>query len=190
MPARARWDISGVRLRELLRGGTPEGQTPKLAGIVRASGTATTRLSDATGALRGEGTVDVLQGRFAQIEFLNDLFRSITGGGSDAEGSTSSELHGAFALRGAAADFSAVTLKTPVLSARGNGVLWFDGRLDFIFNGGPLERVQELLGDFGRIFGEVTDRFIKYSVKGTVSEPKVGVLPFGMGGEPNRSELP
>lgn len=189
-PAALTWSLGGMRLREILRGGTPEGETPRLAGIVESRGEATMDALAGVESLRGEGVVDVTKGKFGQIDMLSRLLRFIGDGKKVDETALTSELHGEFAIRGPALDFSSLSVTTPVVSARGQGVLHFDGRLDFLINGGPLERVQELLGDFGRIFGVVTDQFVKYRVRGTVSAPEIAVAPLGVGAAIDRSELP
>jgi len=107
-----------------------------------------------------------------------------------AAGKNRSVARGTFTLRGGAADFSSIELVTPVLSARGQGVLHFDGRVDFLLNAGPLERVQDALGEVGRIFGVVSDRLVKYRLRGTLSEPSVDVVPFGIGTAVEREDLP
>ncbi len=189
--ANASWTINGMRLREILRGGTPSGQAPALAGVVLSSGDATMRAGDGLSSLRGQGTVDITQGRFTKFDLLSDLIRLVdTRSQSSREAQLTSEMHGVFTLRGPAVDFSQVELKTPVLAARGNGVFHFDGRLDFVLNGGPLERVQDLLGDVGRIFGAVTDQLVKYRVRGTAGKPDVSIAPLGVGAQVDRSMLP
>ncbi len=189
-PATLTWSLSGMRLREILRGGTPAGETPRLAGVVESRGEATMDALAGVETLRGEGTVDVTKGRFGQISMLARLLRFIGDGKPVEETALSSELHGEFSIRGAALDFTSLSMTTPVVSVRGQGVLHFDGRMDFLLNGGPLERVQEMLGGFGRIFGVVTDQFVKYRVRGTLSEPEIAVAPLGVGAAVDRSDLP
>ena len=65
--------------------------------------------------------------------------------------------------------------------ARGEGELYFDSRINFRFNAGPLERVQGVLGPIGEVLGGVTDALMKYHVTGTLAEPKTAVKPLGIG---------
>jgi len=189
-PMNLTWSVGEMHLREIIRGGTPEGQTPKLAGVVVSAGKATMDAGSGLGSLRGDGTIDVTKGRFGQIGFVERLVGFIASGGTASRDELASELHGTFTLRGEAMDFSKVTLKTPTISVRGEGVMHLDGRLDFVVNGGPLEKVQDLLGDVGRIFGAVTDQLVKYRIRGTVSEPDISVAPLGVGAGIDREELP
>lgn len=189
-PLTGSWSMTGVQLREILRGGTPDGQPPKLAGVVTSAGSFGMNATEGAASILGEGTIDIVQGRFVGVTIVGQLVRLINITNRNAEPEPRSEAKGVFRLRGPAADFSEVALKTPLLSARGEGVLWFDGRMDFVVNAGPLERVQDLLGGFGRIFGAVTDQLVKYRVSGTIQKPEVKVLPLGVGASVDRGGLP
>jgi len=193
MPASARWSLEGVELKEALRGAPAEGEASgggALAGKVRASGRATLSASAGLESLRGEGTFEITEGRFAGVSLFERLVRAIDVGKMTAASRNTSAARGTFTLRGGAADFSSVELVTPVLSARGQGVLHFDGRLDFLLNAGPLERVQDALGEVGRVFGIVSDQLVKYRVRGTAGSPTVDVVPFGIGAAVEREALP
>ena len=194
MPASVRWSLEKVDLKEALRGAPAEGEAAgdggALAGKVRASGRATLNAADGLESLRGEGTFEITEGRFAGVSFFERLVKAIDVGKMTAAGRNTSAARGAFTLRGPAADFSEIALVTPVLSARGQGVLHFDGSLDFLLNAGPLERVQDALGEVGRVFGIVSDRLVKYRVRGTVGAPSVDVVPFGIGTAVEREALP
>lgn len=188
-PLRALWAIEGMRLREILRGRAPEGETPRFAGVVVSYGRATL---DARGfsSLRGSGHVDITEGWFGGVKFVGRVLRLIDREYGTAEAKLTSEVRAEYLLRGAAVDLTSIDLRGPVMAARGDGVVWFDGRVDFVVNAGPLERVQDMLGEVGRIFGIVTDQLLKYRVTGTLDEPQLRVLPLGVGARVDRSELP
>jgi hypothetical protein len=188
-PATARWSARGLELREILRGGTPEGEAPPLAGLVESEGEARLRAGVGVETLRGEGRVDITRARFAKVGIIQQVI-SVLDVTSAGPPTAQSELRGEFQIRGPALDFSTLTLRTPVASVRGQGVMHFDGRLDFLVNGGPLERVQDLLGEVGSWIGAVSDQLVKYRVTGTVGEPKVNVVPLGVGAQVDRKELP
>ena len=59
--------------------------------------------------------------------------------------------------------------------------MFFDSRVDFRFNAGPLEKLQSALGPLGDLMGAVTDQLMKYHVTGTLSEPEFSVKPLGLG---------
>ena len=67
--------------------------------------------------------------------------------------------------------------------ARGEGELYFDSRIDFRFNAGPMERLQGVLGPLGAALGDVTYKLVKYQVTGTLDEPTAAVKPLGIGAE-------
>jgi hypothetical protein len=58
---------------------------------------------------------------------------------------------------------------------RGHGDIYFDTRMDMLFNAGPVEKIQSLLGKIGDFLGRITDEISAYTVTGTLAEPKVGV---------------
>ncbi len=67
-----------------------------------------------------------------------------------------------------------------IMAFRARGSIGFDDQLYLIFNGGPLERLQDSMGAFGRLFGNLTDRLIRYEVSGPVGSPSVRVRPLGL----------
>ena len=73
-------------------------------------------------------------------------------------------------------------LRTPAVHARGTGSVAFDGTLDMSVNGGPVEAIQNQLGQFGKILGAVTDSVLKYRIRGSVADPSVKIQPLGIGG--------
>jgi hypothetical protein len=59
--------------------------------------------------------------------------------------------------------------------ARGRGTVRLDHSIDLTLNGGPLEKVQSKLGEFGKIIGAVTDSIACYRVTGTLENAGVSV---------------
>ncbi|MCC7389968.1 MAG: hypothetical protein IT431_14500 [Phycisphaerales bacterium] len=183
-PAEAFWTIDGVELRELLRANTQAEGPPKLAGRLRGNGRVRTALDDARGSLSGEGEVHLREGRLLVLPGLMQLasvMRVATEmrAGQDA---FNHEADASFTLGPAGVEVTASEVHTEFLAARGTGTVGFDGSLDLAVNGGPLEKVQSLLGGLGDAIGAVTDRLVKYRVRGTVAEPRVTVDPLGVGG--------
>ena len=64
---------------------------------------------------------------------------------------------------------------TDSVAARGRGTVGLDHTLDLTLNGGPLEKVQSKLGEFGKIIGAVTDSIASYRVTGTLENAGVSV---------------
>ena len=62
------------------------------------------------------------------------------------------------------------------MAARGKGTVTLDRKLDLKVNGGPVEKVQALLGkEVGGMIGKVTDKILSYRITGEVGQPKVSV---------------
>jgi hypothetical protein len=183
-PAEAFWTIDGVELRELLRANTQAEGPPKLAGRLRGNGRVRTALDDARGSLSGEGEVHLREGRLLVLPGLTQLASVMhvateLKAGQDA---FNHEADASFTLGPAGAAVTASEVHTEFMAARGTGTIGFDGALDLAVNGGPLEKMQSLLGGLGDAIGAVTDRLVKYRVRGTVAEPQVSVDPLGVGG--------
>ena len=173
------WTLAGLDLGELIR--RQEGEdAPDLAGIVTSSGSASTSLAAPTGRISGAGGLEVREGRLVLLPGLTELADLIdsTGLGSSA----SHTLDVSYELAPDGLRVTESTLETDTLVARVRGVIAWDGTLDLSANAGPLEKVQSLLGQAGRILGNLTDRLVKYRIRGPIADPSVSVDPLGLGG--------
>ena len=81
----------------------------------------------------------------------------------------------AFTFEGDRVNFSKVFVVTPVAALRGHGDIYFDTHMDMLFNAGPLEKIESMLGQVGDFLGKMTDEVSAYTLTGTLGEPKVGV---------------
>jgi hypothetical protein len=67
--------------------------------------------------------------------------------------------------------------RSTVIAARGKGEVLLDGmKLDIKLSGGPLEKVQSLLGPIGDMTTVVTDRIARYELRGTVGNPTIKAI--------------
>lgn len=185
MPFEAAWRIRGLRIEDFLRS-KPEGKPLPMAGVLASTGNVRGRLSDLPGSLSsGPNELTLRNGRLVSIPIIADVIdvMDIVG---QFTGTTQYKDTGDMLFtitgEGIAMDEGGLDVKTQVAVIRGRGTIFFDQRLDLLVNGGPVEKLQDQLGDFRGIIGQVTDGLVKYSVTGTVDEPKVGVRPFGLGG--------
>lgn len=179
--ASVEWTVAGMSLREMLAS-RPADQPPKMAGLITTTGRARFPMADPMGGLSGAGQLDVKEGRLVNIPVFSDLMRvmEVTGltGGNKLNDSFSSPIN----LSPQGVRLDKFDFRTPAIAVRGSGMVGFDGGLDFSVNGGPLESIQNKLGKFGSILGKITDQFVTYRIRGSVSEPKVAVQPLGIGG--------
>lgn len=183
-PAEATWTIDNVDVRELLRADTSAKGPPKLAGLVTGQGEAKTSLDDPKGGLSGDGEVHLRKGRVMVLPGLTELasLMNVATALKSGEDALNHEVDARFTLEPQGVRVTESEVKTEFLAARGKGTIGFDGSLDMAVNGGPMEKVQSLLGGLGDALGAVTDHLVKYRIRGTVSAPKVSVDPLGLGG--------
>ena len=176
MDGRVDLALSHVRLEQCLRNAAGgEGKyMGDLSGQVGWHGPLTEALKQS----QGSGTIRIADGRLGQIPVLSDLLGVVTktmkaaGMGS---GRPSDTADVAFAFEGDRVNFSKVFVVTPMVALRGRGDLFFDAHMDMLFNAGPIEKIQAMLGPIGAFLGKVTDEVSAYTLTGTLGEPKVGV---------------
>lgn len=177
MPLTMRWRVDQVELRELLRGGVPAGQEPKLAGKLNSGGSVAMRLGEGMVSTSGSGTITVREARLVAIPLVQVLEQVLSlGQGTGLKSKADVE----FNLDGKGVAVKSLALQTPVLAARGDGRVEYDSTLDLLISAGPVEKVQGLLGDVGKVIGQVTDQLVRYRVTGTAGDPKVNVKPLGL----------
>jgi len=182
-PADLNWNVQNVEIREVLRAGANPGEQPKFAGVVNAGGTVKTTLDDITGGISGDGSVTLRHGRIEVMPLVKELAAAMSLATQLIKSSEFTHSADArFTLAPGGVRVSELQVDTDVLVVRGSGLIAWDGTLDARVNGGPVEKVQSLLGKAGRILGEITDKVVTYGVTGKLGSPKVKVLPLGLGG--------
>ncbi|MDE0889588.1 MAG: hypothetical protein OSA40_09025 [Phycisphaerales bacterium] len=77
-------------------------------------------------------------------------------------------------------DFSKMNILAGSVGVRAKGTVGFDGSLHLDANAGPLEAIQDSAGDVGSILGLITDRLVKYIIRGKIGDTTVRVAPFGI----------
>ena len=85
-----------------------------------------------------------------------------------------------FSLEPDAIYLEEVNLTAGLMAFRARGTIGFDDTIYLILNGGPLERMQQSMGAVGRLFGNFTDRLVRYEVSGPIGSPSVAVRPLGL----------
>ncbi len=179
-PVQVSLTVTDVDLERLLRSTTPEGQDPSLAGLLSGSVNATTSLRDTTGQIAGAGTLKVRQGILVRTPGLSALAKAAEVGSITDPGQRTHEADVEFDLVPKGAKITASRIETPTMLARGVGLVGFDQTLDLSVNAGPLEKLQGMLGQAGKLIGKLTDQLVTYRVTGTISEPSVSVAPMGI----------
>ncbi|MEE2680937.1 MAG: hypothetical protein VX641_01040, partial [Planctomycetota bacterium] len=129
-------------------------------------------------SLRGDGQLQIRKGRLTSVALVNGLssaMRVVT-----RQPRNNDRMNMMFDLTPTGLEITRFNLVTSMMAVRGGGVVGFDDSLNLILNGGPLERLQESLGQLGRAFGQLTDRLVRYHVTGTTQSPSVHIRPFGL----------
>ncbi|GIK19175.1 MAG: hypothetical protein DYG93_10245 [Leptolyngbya sp. PLA2] len=181
MPAALRWSADRLDLNTLLRSQEDRADA-RLAGRLRGEGTVTLSLDAMAESIGGAGSINVENGRLLLVPGITQLAdaMNIARGVRDSRESNH-RASASFTLTPSGVNVTASEVVTNFMAARGTGRVGYDGSMDLAVNAGPLERVQSLLGRVGEAIGSVTDRLMKYLVRGTVKEPRVTVAPLGIG---------
>ena len=198
--------VRNMILDDTIKDGTATAKQPKFGGRVNVQLAAAAPLRTLVASTQpasdeqpwGRGKIEVDQGRLVHIPLVRGLGRAITkstswlrGGGGSAgrrggKGTGTDRATVMFELVAQEARCSEITYVGDVFAARGRGAVGFDQQLDLIVNGGPLEKMQHMMGrHVGAMFGRLTDALAGYHVTGTVTEPQVGVQLAG--GRVNRA---
>lgn len=173
---------TGLDLEQTLR---PDGDNPpRYAGIAAFNLSANGPLTDIMREARGEGALQVRQGRIARIAVVSDLIDFMESAGDlsrPEDGAPAGRDHAdvAFRLRGDHAYLSEAALVGSWFAVRGKGKVYFDQALNVQVNAGPMEKVQDTLGLVGDVFGALTDSLLAYRVTGTAADPTIRPVAFG-----------
>jgi hypothetical protein len=178
-------DVQDVRLEQAARlGGEAQGAAGDLAGRVTATASFVGPLSAATTQAGGGGTVHVRDGRLANLPLISGLINQLSSVGKFG-GKAQDELIGhdnadvTFELKGEYADLTHIAMSTPVLALEGTGRIGFDQSLYLNVKAGPIKKLEQAIGVFGKGLGQLTENIIRYRVTGTLGEPRVTVLLMG-----------
>lgn len=183
IPATVAWTIEGVDLAELLRADPARQGPPPLAGMLAGSGSAAMDLASPRASLDGAGELRVREGTLSALPSLRRLAALLQiATGNLLRDALHHRADVSFGLGPAGFDVTSLEITTDSIGVRGSGTISFEGALDLSVNAGPLEKVQSLLGLAGDVLGAVTDRLVKYRIRGTVGDPQVTVDPLGVGG--------
>ncbi len=182
IPVSARWTLNELHLREALRTATPEGEAPKIAGLLTGQGNVSTSATDAIGSMSGQGEVHVRNGRLLVLPGITEIIQKVGNAAASGGQDFNHQADATFTLSPGGIKVTSSEVNTGVLGASGTGTIGYDGALDMLVNAGPLKRLQNALGAVGDLVGRVTDQLVKYKVQGTIAEPKVSVAPLGLGG--------
>ncbi|MHC5007330.1 MAG: AsmA family protein [Planctomycetota bacterium] len=163
-----------IRLEQALQ--YEEGVEARLRGNGTFQVEARGSFEDLDASFGGQGDIAIREARLQLV----DLFRGalgIKGRRQDKDYATAD-----FELTPDRVRWSHIKVGGNAIGINGDGDLFYDGRLDCLFNVGPLQGREGVLGAIGDTVGIVTDSLVRYALTGTVNEPKIAVKPLHIRG--------
>lgn len=128
----------------------------------------------------GGGEIHLDRGRLVKLPVIGELTSAIIQGsrlfGGKPKPVATEKVDTTFTFQKDVIRLSDFNYLGDLVAARGVGTISLDRKLDLTVNGGPIEKVQSLLGkQVGGLIGKVTDQLVGYRVTGTTDEPKIAV---------------
>jgi hypothetical protein len=170
--------VRNIQIQKTLRSVDPN-TPPAYAGNVNGELTFAAPLDGWNAHAGGKGKLTLRDGRIDTIPVvggiittLNKVVGEAIGGGSR---SLTDRADVSFAFTGDRIQIDQITGSAGALALRGDGTVGFDGQMDLRLNAGPMERLQNALGDIGRLWASASDALAGYRITGFVGDPHVSV---------------
>ena len=172
-PFEAQLDGSDLKLEDTMAyEGMPNTEyTGDVTLTVKASG----QSDDMPGTLTGGGELSVANGRFVIVQLFDKALKK------KAEQKKTDRAEITFELHGDRVHLSKILILGNLVGIKGDGDIYYDGRLNAVVSAGGVERIAAELGPIGQFFGTVAGSVVKYQVTGTLTDTRVAVLPLGIG---------
>jgi len=177
LPVHVAGSGENLQIQRLLRNTKP-GDIPPYAGNLSANISYSAPLAHWNTQAHGGGTFSIRQGRIDQIPVLGDILTSLSkflahplSGDHDLNDAADGRF--SFAQTGVRVEEFSGT--SGIMAVRGTGTIGFDQQLDMRLNGGPMEGLQNSLGDLGRAWASTSDAMAGYRVNGTAHDPHVSI---------------
>ena len=133
-------------------------------------------MSNLRQTLTGTGHIDITKARLAMVEFFGKALNKIGGD------TYSDQAHLDFEIHGDRVHFTREIFLGTVIGIKGKGDTYYDGRLNHVVTAGPVERLTgDLKGPIGFVVETLSGAVVKYQMTGTLEDPKLRVLPLGLG---------
>ena len=168
--------IEDMKIQDLQRVG--DGPPDRYAGEVDASIEADLNLAKPLASLEGGGTLRVSDGVLSGTDAWKHLATLMRLVALDPTGKDRADLK--FTIDDEKFAFSKMNMLAGAIGVRAKGTIGFDGALHLDANAGPLEAIQDSAGDVGSILGLITDRLMKYIIRGKMGDVTVRVAPLGI----------
>ena len=154
---------------------------PRYSGLIGATGEVSSQVEDVMDHLAGHGVVNLSRGDILNVPIVSGLQDAVLGKEDWPLGNDEGSM--VFTMEHNRVLFDDLELEGDHLAVRGEGELYFDSKVNFRFNAGPLEKLQMNLGGVGDVLGFLTDRIVTYQVHGTWDDPRFSGRILGLGTE-------
>jgi hypothetical protein len=180
------WNVADIELKETLRAAGEQVpgnalKLPKYSGKLSTQGNAQGELATLPESISGEGQLTVREARLMNVPIIGNIVELLEAArmGKVVKATDSADVE--FNLTGEGIQIVKGKVVTAFALMRGSGLIGYDTSLDLLVSAGAFEKLKDDLGRVGEMLNAVSDRVIKYTVKGTINEPKLGVSAFGSG---------
>lgn len=168
-------ELNNIQLQRLTSRRPPKDQ---LLGILNLDMEAAGIVTNWPKTLQGDGELTVRDGRLGTIPVVSAIGRTMDS--MINRGLNNDRLDIDFSLKPDGIYLETINMTAGMMAFRARGTIGFDDSIYLILNGGPLERMQNSMGMVGRLFGNLTDRLVRYEVSGPLGSPSVTVRPLGL----------
>jgi hypothetical protein len=170
-----------LQIGDLLRAEELPGGAPSFEGLLTASGTLQCPLAEIGRHAGGEARVSLAKARLGRFPVLSTIDEALDAHAEKAmkrEHTGHDSLSLELSLGGDRARIKNLRLNSRWYGLRGHGDVGFDSRLDFIAEGGPVQRLENEMGPLGDVLGELTETILRARFTGTLSAPEIGFEPI------------
>jgi hypothetical protein len=172
------WQVEHIQMEDAFR--SMGNETSKMAGKIGSRGTFAARMNELPGTISGEGTIDVTEGRLVNIPVIAQLILIMKVPGIGEDFAKKDQASAKFRFHPQHIQVLKANMVSPVIAARGDGKIAYDGSLDLTVWAGPVKKIESVLGKIGETIGKVTDQLLSYRVTGNVENPKVVPQPLNI----------
>lgn len=180
--SKVNWVTKNWSMAQLLRPGYEENDDADVTGRLSTSGNIEWSPRSEVPDLNGTGMLKLEGGSLTALPWLDAIQDTLAGFDFFGTNWTENSFEAGVVFDPIGVRSEQILFRTSVIGGKGWGRINYDGTLDFTFSAGPIERLARNLGALGRAVSGVTNRLVRYRLRGTIDKPTVTVQPLGIGG--------
>lgn len=170
------FQVAGMEIQALHRIDSDEPH--RWAGTVDGAVAGELNLASPLESLQGAGSIGISDGRLSGADAWQALARLMRVVTLNPNQQDRANLE--FRVKDERVDFQRFNMLAGAMGVRARGWIGFDRTISFDANAGPLEALQDSAGTIGSILGSLTDRLVKYIIRGRIGDVTVRVAPLGI----------